>query len=282
MAPTLEAYTVDVSICSQIARLAIVEHGLEAKHINVDIEEKMENYEPWYARINPALTVPTVVYNDLKITDSQDIMKHLAKHHPERKLYDAGSKEHIDVYMKQFYESFSSIGGFTFLNIMKWGPHWFLFVMKGKGLVTWWKQRQLAKDPEFTQIVENKRAAMAKMKNSGKSLAQMEAAVKSICDRMEEDLSKSTSGFLVGDHYTLADVMGTALCARVHFIKGMTFFGPNTVKFFEMVQNRPSYKEAKIIDNMDASAMGGQAKRFFALLATLVVVSGAVVLRFMW
>jgi glutathione S-transferase len=280
-APVIECYTVDVSICSQIARLAIEEHGLKAKHVNVDIEEKMENYEPWYARINPKLTVPTVVYDGQKITDSQDIMKHLAKNHPERKLYDAGSKAHIDVYMKHFYDSFSSIGGFTFLNIMKWGPHWFLFIMKGKGLVTWWKQRQLAKDPEFTKIVEDKRIAISKMKNSGKSLAEMEAAVKSICDRMEEDLSKSKSGFLVGDHYTLADVMATALCARVHFIKGMAYFGPHTEKYFEMVQKRPSYKEAKIVDCMDKAAMGEQAQWFFIVLGSVTAaVVGAVWWRF--
>ena len=112
--------------------------------------------------------------------------------------------------------------------------------------------------------------AMSKMKNSGKTLVEQDAAVKSICDRMEADLSKSSSGFLVGDHYTLADVIGTALCARVHVIKGMTFFGPNTVKFFEMVKKRPTYKEANIIDNIHKADMGAQAIRFFTVLgATL-------------
>ena len=69
---------------------------------------------------------------------SQDIMKHLAKKHPEKRLYDAASCAVVDDYMKHFYDKFSSIGGFdTFLNIMKWGPHWLLFVMKGKALITW-------------------------------------------------------------------------------------------------------------------------------------------------
>lgn len=272
----IECYTVDVSICSQIARLAIAEHGLKAKHVNVDIEEKMENYEPWYAKINPKLTVPTVVYNGSKLTDSQDIMKHLAKHHPEKNLYDAGSRAEIDDWMKDFYQKFSSIGGFTMLNIAKWGPHWFLYLAKGKGVVTWWKARKLAQaGPEFAEIVAQKKAKMLQMANSVKggplALTQMETNVKEICDRMEADLSKSESGFLVGDHYTLADVMGTALCARVHFIKGMTYFGPHTKKYFEMLKARPSYKEARVVDCIEDSAMYNQAQRFFTILSIVTV-----------
>lgn len=43
--PAVTIYTADVSICSQICRLAVVEHGIQPENVNVDIECAMENYE---------------------------------------------------------------------------------------------------------------------------------------------------------------------------------------------------------------------------------------------
>ena len=88
----ITSYTVDVSICSQICRLAIAEAGLKYENINVDIEDKMENYSEWYAKINPKFTVPAMKYVneekkvDVTLTDSKDIMYYLAKAHPEAGL----------------------------------------------------------------------------------------------------------------------------------------------------------------------------------------------------
>ena len=36
-APRVVAYTADVSICSQIARLALAEHGITPEHVHVDM-----------------------------------------------------------------------------------------------------------------------------------------------------------------------------------------------------------------------------------------------------
>ena len=46
--PKITAYTADISVCSQICRLAIVEHGLPCEHVNIDIEGEMVNYEAWF------------------------------------------------------------------------------------------------------------------------------------------------------------------------------------------------------------------------------------------
>jgi hypothetical protein len=80
--------TADVSICSQICRLAIHEHGLACEHVNVDIECRMQNYEPWFIRIQPKMTVPAMTYGETVIGDSKDILYFLAERHPG--LYPAG------------------------------------------------------------------------------------------------------------------------------------------------------------------------------------------------
>lgn len=47
--------------------------------------------------------------------------------------------------------------------------------------------------------------------------------------------------FLVGDTYTLADVLGTCFCARVHMMQQTKMFGPNLKAYFERMQARPSF-----------------------------------------
>ena len=88
VSPPIVAYTADVSICSQICRLAIHEHGLACEHVNVDIECRMQNYEPWFIRIQPKMTVPAMTYGETVIGDSKDILYFLAERHPG--LYPAG------------------------------------------------------------------------------------------------------------------------------------------------------------------------------------------------
>jgi len=70
--------------------------------------------------------------------------------------------------------------------------------------------------------------------------------MKEILDVMESDLANHQ--FLAGDNYTLADVMGTCLCARVHMIKGLNLFGPNTIAYYQRMKARPSFVSAKCVE----------------------------------
>ena len=86
--PDITTYTADVSICSQICRLAIQELGLtDTKNVDVDIEYAMENYEPWFVRLQPKMTVPVMDYAGELIGDSKEILYYLAAKHPEANLY---------------------------------------------------------------------------------------------------------------------------------------------------------------------------------------------------
>ena len=57
------------SICSQMARLALVEKGVAFKRRQVDIMETNEQFEPWYVGLNPKAVVPTLVLGDEVVTD---------------------------------------------------------------------------------------------------------------------------------------------------------------------------------------------------------------------
>ena len=76
--PQVVTYTADLSICSQICRLAVQEHNLtNAEDVAVDIEYAMDNYEPGFARLQPTMTVPVMCYDDQVVGDSKDDLANL-------------------------------------------------------------------------------------------------------------------------------------------------------------------------------------------------------------
>src|SRR5262245_23284361 len=67
------------SYYSMIARLALVENGHGFESVLVDIHRRREQLEPAYVRLNPGMTVPTLV--DVPgappriLADSRDILR---------------------------------------------------------------------------------------------------------------------------------------------------------------------------------------------------------------
>ena len=109
--PQVVTYTADLSICSQICRLAVQEHNLtNAEDVAVDIEYAMDNYEPWFARLQPTMTVPVMCYGDRVIGDSKDILYFLAERHADRGLYPPTARAEIDEFIEAFYARFMFIG----------------------------------------------------------------------------------------------------------------------------------------------------------------------------
>ena len=82
-----------------------------------------------------------------------------------------------------------------------------------------------------------------------------------LLDQMEEGLAAqphSGGAFLVAEGYTLADVVATSFCARVHLIKGNDLFGPHVAKYWARMQARPSYQKAHLISDWEGALMARQ------------------------
>jgi glutathione S-transferase len=56
-----------------IARLALAEGGLAHERVFVDIHARMSQQGPDYVRLNPNMTVPTLVLADRILDQSRDI-----------------------------------------------------------------------------------------------------------------------------------------------------------------------------------------------------------------
>lgn len=266
--PKVTMYTADISICSQICRIGVHEHGLvDAENVNVDIEYAMENYEPWFVRIQPKMTVPVLRYDDHIIRDSKDILFFLVEQHPSEGLYPAQNKEQVDRYVEGFYARFGQIGAFTFGHLVRRSPELRDFVNHGKRDVTLEKLEALAQRDEFKELATARLEAMKGRDLVGfvesLDLRRLDAFMKVWLDQMDADLADGRP-FLAGEQYTLADVVGTAYCARVHFVVGERLFSERVSNYWASMKGRPSFASANVCSVWEDVLMSKQLEQFVA------------------
>ena len=108
-------YSKDFSSASQIVRLAMTEMDLQFSVIEVELLDYV-HFEPWYAKINPYLQVPTLKYNDETIYDSKKMIKTLSERHPDKSLMpkDEEAKKQVLEFIQTYYNIQPNITGFTF------------------------------------------------------------------------------------------------------------------------------------------------------------------------
>lgn len=265
LAPKVTCYTADVSICSIICRLAAEEHGVPClEHRNVDIECEMENYEAWFVKIQPKMTVPCMQYGDDVIGDSKDIMYYLAEKHPGAGLYPEDRKADIDAFVELFYSKFGSIARFTFGHWIHSSDAIRNFIDRGKVEKSIEKLRKLIADyPELRDVGEAKLATKQKFNfvefMSKVDLGEMDRSMGEVLAAVEAKLEKTA--FVCGDTYTLADVTATAFLARVHVVKAETMFGPATAKYWnEAIKTRPSFQKAYVTWKWELTLMHKQVE----------------------
>ena len=75
--PDLLLYDYPGSICSQMARLALVEKCLPFQRQTIDIMNTSEQFESWYIALNPAAVVPTLKDGEAIVTDTIRIVNHI-------------------------------------------------------------------------------------------------------------------------------------------------------------------------------------------------------------
>ena len=57
-----------------IARLALAEAGIDYSRCILDIHSRSRQFEPEYVRLNPNMSVPTLIGSGLVFKDSRDIV----------------------------------------------------------------------------------------------------------------------------------------------------------------------------------------------------------------
>lgn len=237
--PEITLYDFKGSICSQMARLALVEKGVRFTRRSVDIMETNEQFEPWYVDLNPRAVVPTMVIDGEVVTDTIKIVRRVdTLEGPDLSGDDTTERWMKDImglhYGVLLYRARLDPDGTA--------PQ---IVARGKFLGDLRETR-----PELSQMLERRMEGNARMQAILKdpdAIEEYVSAAREVMRNMADALSKST--FLAGEDYSLADCFATAAIARFR-MHGFEpeWAGTALERYYAQVKARPSFLAAEVID----------------------------------
>lgn len=234
------------SYYSMIARLALTEANIAFESHPVDIHRRRQQFAPDYVRMNPNMTVPTLVLSDRLLSESRDILE-----------YALGSPEaEAATWVDRQYAY--PIEELTFGRLLSWNPLARKMIPRTLG-ATEVHLRALAREhPDLAPLYERRARVFEGRKRTFDAgavaglydarLAQMKAHL----DALEETL-KHGRATLVPSGYGPADVVWTVFLARVLFIRlGKEIeHRPCVARYAAAMFARPSFKQADVWDRID-------------------------------
>jgi len=248
--PDLTLYGFPGSLCSQKVRLALAEKQLAYQSRTLDIELRMQNYEPWYLRLNPRGVVPTLVHGDRVVTDSAQILRYIddtfdgpsltPESQPERASMEAWIDEQDAVKMRELsYASFKGMLGIVLRNVSM--P---LRLAK--------LRRMRDREPDLAGTYAAKIDDVAQWRADIASREEVDTVrreLETVLRRADEQLGRTRH--LAADTYSLADVAWTCVLARLRMLGlAEALWGaerlPHLATYYETLRQRPSFVEADI------------------------------------
>lgn len=248
-----ELYHYPESLCSQMVRLALEEKAIEWKSHPImlnDVVLEGDNFKPEYLRVNPKGIVPTLVHKGQPIYDSWTIIDYLDKAKPDSGTLLTPKDADKLAQMQALIEESSldesrpfgvSLG--TAIPILSTPV--IRYLIKQQPLFAfWWKYR---KHPMWDRRWGARLVTLMPVPKtlSHKSIKTVGRALKNI-----EALLAHGEDYLLGS-YSQVDIMMTAHFHRLEDVELGTLLQsdalPNTAKYWQRLQSRPTYKKA-IID----------------------------------
>jgi len=257
--PEITVYDIELGPYARIVRLQLTEKGIAYKsHVVQPL--KKENIQPWYAKINPAMTVPSLAIQaegEAKpkiICDSRDIIDYFEnKSHYGPSLVPSEKKKEVWDFVDQCYDL--KLSALYIGNFKRKAPAIFdTFRATIEENVKLLEEKAKA-NPELKDVYEKKKEAS--LENRAKTFDDPEAFPNgkkqqaALMAEAEKLLSAQDgeNAWLFGS-YSIADVVFTCmLCGLKMF--DLVDFGeyPSVAKFYERVKKRPSYKAAKLSES---------------------------------
>lgn len=234
------------SFYSQIARLVLAEKGVphQAK-LAAAGPPLFETYAPWYMRLNPNGTVPTLVDGETAVPDSRAILAYVDANFdgPSLTPSDPDERAAMDDTIAAVYDV--SVRDVTYGSgrTAKIGAR-----VNGKRIA---RLRKLAaRHPDMRDVYQAKLRdiegfAAACADQDG--VEQQQRRMLALLDRFEQRLADRP--FVAGSSYSLADVVATVTVARLAMLgKDPLARRPALAGWFERMRARPSFVSADIWD----------------------------------
>ena len=215
----------------------------------------MENYEPRYARINPRMVVPTLDHDGTIVCDSAKIIRYvdatfdgpsLMPDTPEQRAEVDAIVDRIDALSirELSYGSFrGALARFRDAVIM---PRRLKMLRKYRAQAPDLAEHYDARMADVHAWVEpmHRPADLARLKS------ELDDTLAALDGRVGE------GDFMVGDRYSLADLMATVLCARLRLLKIAALEQyPALVRHYDRMKARARFPADAITESVDVPTM---------------------------
>jgi tetrachloro-p-hydroquinone reductive dehalogenase len=228
-----------------IARLALAEAAVAYEPVYLDIHFRKSQQLPGYVRLNPNMTVPTLVLGDRILDQSRDIAEHALG------VGEATRGDETRAWLDRHYAL--PIEQLTFGRLLARNRLARLMVPRYLDAT---RRRLLARakeNPDLAEVYEARAAAFAERRRvldpAAAARVAEERRVQAIelMDRLEQTL-RDGRAVIVPPAYGVADVVFTVLLARMEFagLGAEIPQRPALARYWRAVQARPSFAAADI------------------------------------
>lgn len=235
-------YQTPSSYYSMIARLALAEGGIACERVFVDIHYRLGQQQPDYVRINPGMTVPTLVLADRILVQSRDIAEYAlgAASDPESKAW-------VDLHYSYPIEEL------TFGGILARNPLARILIPKRLEAIGRQLLVQAAANPDLASVYRARAAVFAERVRAFEPDAVVKLSERrraeaiGFMDRLEQTL-RDGRAVLVPPAYGVADVVWTVFLGRMEFagLGEEIPKRPALARYWAALQARPSLAAADI------------------------------------
>ncbi|WP_422009473.1 glutathione S-transferase family protein [Reyranella sp.] len=235
-------YQTPSSYYSMIARLALAEGGIAYERLFVDIHFRLGQQQPDYVRLNPGMTVPTLVLADRVLTESRDIAEYAlgAATDPETRAW-------LDLHYAYPIEEL------TFGGILARNPLARILIPKRLESIRRQLLAQAARNPDLASVYQARAAVFAERVEAFEPDAvvalsqQRRTEAIGFMDRLEQTL-RDGRPVLVPPAYGVADVVWTVFLGRMEFagLGAEIPKRPALARYWTALQARPSFAAADI------------------------------------
>ncbi len=241
------------SICSQMARLALVEKEVDFERRTIDIMEKAEQFEPWYTALNPRAVVPTLQIGEEIVTDTINIVRRVDAGFDGPGLVpgDPSAAERMSAMMRDVMGL--HYGVLLYSRRTAEGVVDPTIAARGRFL-----RAQLAAHPERAELLQRRIDGNVRLQTilaDRQAVTEHINAARALVARLDAALSQTR--FVCGPDYTLADCFASAALARfrLHGFQSWWSRGANAfvANYYERMAMRPSWLAAGVVDT------GGEA-----------------------
>lgn len=248
------------SYYSMIARLALAEAGIAYERVFLDIHRRMEQQKPDYARLNPNMTIPTLVLPDRVLDESREIAEWALGGEAET----AAARSWVDLHYSFPIEEL------TFGRLLRRNPL-AQRLIPARLASTARKLSALAvANPDLAPLYRARadifasRARTFDADNIQRLAGRRIAEAVGFLDRLEQNFADGRK-FIVPPSYGVADAVWCVFLARVEFagLGAEIPRRPALARYWAAMQARPAFAAADIWTRMHVA-------RFIAGMAGLV------------